>query len=91
MTPRLFHALRKRELAQMRREEVLCGIIAATTANFAFSPPKPPLSPEAFMIHNSPEHNKSSADEQQPRSSGDGLLAALQALPAGTAIQMEAN
>jgi hypothetical protein len=90
MTPRLFHALRKRELAQMRREEVLCGIIAATTANFAFSPPKPPLSPEAFMIH-STGHNKSSADEQQPRSSGDGLLAALKALPAGTAIQMETN
>ncbi len=82
MTPRQFHALRKRELAHMRREEMLCGIVAATVANFAFSPPKPPLSPEAFMIH-APEHKPLEAQE------GDGLLAALKGLPAGAAIQME--
>jgi hypothetical protein len=51
MTPRMLHALRKRQIEQMQREEMLVGIISATTANFSFAAPTPPMEPESFMLH----------------------------------------
>ena len=51
MTPRQVHALRKRQLERLQREEVLVGIIAATAANFGFCRPKRPLRADSFMIH----------------------------------------
>jgi hypothetical protein len=74
MTPRQFHALRKRCVEQWQREELLFGTIAASVANFSFSPPKTPLTPESFMMH--PIKRK----EAGP-TTGDQLLAAVSALP----------
>jgi len=54
MTPRQLHALRKRQLQQLQREELLVGIIAATSANYSFCRPDRPLSPEVFMLHKLP-------------------------------------
>ena len=51
MTPRLIYALRKRQIERMQREELLVGILAATSANFSFCKPETPLSPESFMLH----------------------------------------
>jgi hypothetical protein len=51
MTPRMLHALRKRQIEQMQREELLVGILASTTANFSFCAPEKPLHPEIFMLH----------------------------------------
>jgi hypothetical protein len=51
MTPRMLHALRKRQIEQMQREEMLVGIVSATTANFSFCAPTQPLRPESFMLH----------------------------------------
>jgi hypothetical protein len=51
MTPRMLHALRKRQIEQLQREELLVGIIASTSANFSFCKPEQPLSPELFMLH----------------------------------------
>ena len=81
MTPRLVHALCKRQLEQLRREEVLVGILAATTANFSFSPPKKSLRPEDFMLHPMPKQEELS---REPEPSGDGIMAQLERLPAGT-------
>lgn len=47
----MLHALRKRQIEQMQREEMLVGIISATSANFSFCRPDKPLSPESFMLH----------------------------------------
>jgi hypothetical protein len=55
MTPRMLHALRKRQLEQLQREELLVGIIASTSANFSFCKPEDPLSPELFMLHPFPQ------------------------------------
>jgi len=60
MTPRQLHALRKRQVEKWRREELLVGIVASTTANFGFCRPNEPLTPESFMLHPVPE--KESAD-----------------------------
>jgi hypothetical protein len=51
MTPRHLHALRKRQIEQMQREELLVGILASVSANFSFCRPDKPLSPEVFMLH----------------------------------------
>lgn len=51
MTPRQFHALQTLQLARMRREELLNGILAATFENFSMCAPKSPVKPEAFMMH----------------------------------------
>jgi hypothetical protein len=51
MTPRHIHALRKRQIEQYQREELLVGIISATSANFSFCRPEQPISPETFMLH----------------------------------------
>jgi hypothetical protein len=55
MTPRMLYALRKRQIARLQREELLVGIIAATSANFSFCRPEKPLTPEMFMLHPLPE------------------------------------
>ena len=55
MTPRMLHALRKRQIEQFQREELLVGIISATSANFSFCRPDKPLSPESFMLHPLPK------------------------------------
>lgn len=90
MTPRQFYALRTRELERMRREEYLCGITAATVANYAFSPPKRPMSPEDFLIHSRPASTAADPRSEKPAAApGDSLLAALQNLPAGAAIKIE--
>jgi hypothetical protein len=54
MTPRMLHALRLRQIEQMQREELLVGIISATSANFSFCRPENPMSPEDFMMHKFP-------------------------------------
>ncbi|HEV8189439.1 MAG TPA: hypothetical protein VGP83_16920 [Pyrinomonadaceae bacterium] len=54
MTPRMLHALRKRQLQQLQREELLVGIISATTANYGFCRPDNPINPEVFMLHKLP-------------------------------------
>jgi hypothetical protein len=51
LTPKHIHALRKRQIEHMQREELLVGIISATSANFSFCRPENPLSPEIFMLH----------------------------------------
>jgi len=51
MTPRMLHALRKRQIEQLQREELLVGIIASTSANFSFCAPETALRPESFMLH----------------------------------------
>jgi hypothetical protein len=51
MTPRQLHALRKRHIAQMQREELLLGILASVTANHSFCAPSRPYRPELFMLH----------------------------------------
>lgn len=55
MTPRLLHALRKRQEQKMQREELLVGIIASTSANYSWCRPDPPKTPESFMLHPLPE------------------------------------
>ena len=54
MTPRQVAALRIVHLQKMRREELLFGIVAATSANYSFSTPQPPLDPRDFMINRFP-------------------------------------
>jgi hypothetical protein len=51
MTPRMLYALRKRQIEQLQREELLVGILASTSANFSFCRPEKPLTPELFMLH----------------------------------------
>lgn len=51
MTPRQLHALKERQLAQWRREELLVGIVASTTANFSMSHPRSPIRADSFMLH----------------------------------------
>jgi hypothetical protein len=51
MTPRQLHALKERQLAQWRREELLVGIVAATTANFSMHHPRSPVRADSFMLH----------------------------------------
>lgn len=55
MTPRMFHALERRYLERMQREEFLVGVLASTFANFSMAAPKKPQSPEQYMIHKLPE------------------------------------
>lgn len=38
-------------MQKMQREELLIGILAATTANSGFARPRTPVSAEAFMLH----------------------------------------
>jgi hypothetical protein len=51
MTPRQLHALKERQLAQWRREELLVGIVASTTANFSMCHPRSPIRADSFMLH----------------------------------------
>jgi hypothetical protein len=51
MTPRQLHALKRRQLAQWRREELLIGIVASTTANFSMCHPRSPIRADSFMLH----------------------------------------
>lgn len=51
MTPRQLYELRRRHIQTMQREELLIGILAATTANYGFCRPEKPLSAESFMLH----------------------------------------
>jgi hypothetical protein len=81
-TPRMLHALRKRQIERMQREELLVGIISATTANFSFCAPDKPLSPETFMLHPFPP---------QPLKplTGEDIMAAFASFPktGGTVCQ----
>jgi hypothetical protein len=76
MTPRMMHALRKRQLEHMQREELLVGMIASTTANFGFCRPENPISAEDFMLH--PFKAKSNP---QPKSLGDSIRSMVGSLP----------
>jgi hypothetical protein len=51
MTPRQFRALQKFRLHEMQRQELMVGILAATTQNFSACHPKQPVTPESFMLH----------------------------------------
>lgn len=74
MTPRMLHALRKRQIEQLQREELLVGIISATSANFSFCKPERPLSPEVFMLHPFPP--------QPPKQlTGEDIMAAFKNFP----------
>lgn len=55
MTPRQFSALQEVRLAQLRREELLVGILAAQTQNFSACHPDKAVSAEAFMLHKFPK------------------------------------
>lgn len=74
MTPRMLHALRKRQIEQMQREELLVGIIASTTANFSFCRPERPLNPEIFMMHPLPQ-------EPPKPVTGEDIMAAFAHIP----------
>jgi hypothetical protein len=54
MTPRQVAALRIRHKQQMQHQEMLAGIIAATSANFSFCRPDQALAPTDFMLHRLP-------------------------------------
>jgi hypothetical protein len=74
MTPRMLHALRKRQIERLQREELLVGIIASTSANFSFCRPDKPLSPEIFMLHPFPY--------QPPKPlTGEDIMAAFASFP----------
>lgn len=49
LTPRQFHLLLARHRERTEHRELLAGLIAATTANHSFAPPKKPLAPADFM------------------------------------------
>lgn len=51
MTPRQFNALQSLQLARMRREEFMNGMLCATIENFSMCAPRHPVKPEAFMLH----------------------------------------
>lgn len=55
MTPRQFSALQSLRMSQLQREELLVGIIAATTQNFSACHPDKAASAESFMLHKFPE------------------------------------
>jgi hypothetical protein len=76
MTPRMMHALRKRQIDQMQREEILVGIIASTTANFGFCRPENPISAESYMLHPFKTQSK-----PQPKSLGDSIRSMVGSLP----------
>jgi hypothetical protein len=54
MTPRQVAALRIRHHHRLQHQEMLAGIIAATSANFGFRRPEKPLEPADFMLHKLP-------------------------------------
>lgn len=74
MAPRMLHALRKRQIEQMQREELLVGIIASTTANTSFCRPENPFTPESFMLHPLPQ------DPPKPVT-GEDIMAAFAHVP----------
>lgn len=88
MTPRQLYAIRKRRLDNFRREELLVGIIAATSANYSFCRPEKAISPTAFMLHKLPEPKR----ELKPvtKVTGDMIRAKLAKLP-DWAIQRKTN
>lgn len=75
MTPRMLHALRKHQIEQLQREELLVGIIASTSANFSFCKPEHPLSPELFMLHPFPQQ------PPPPPMTGEEIMAAFRNFP----------
>lgn len=77
MTPRQLQALRKRQVETFQREELLVGILAATTANYGFCRPEKPVEPESFMLH--PLTPRAAAAAAPV--TGDQLLAKFRALP----------
>jgi len=50
-TPRQTGALEDLLLEQRQREELLCGIIASTMANYGYRAPDKPRTSESFMLH----------------------------------------
>jgi len=64
----------------MQREELLLAQLNCSTINFSFCAPKKPAKPESFMLH---------PLKQEPEgTTGEMLLAQLQALPKGAAVQV---
>jgi hypothetical protein len=82
LTPRLCHALRKRQIAHWQREEILFGNVAATAANFSAAPPSEPLTAEAFMMH--PIKQK----QLSPEEAGDQLLLFLRSRHPAAAVEI---
>ena len=89
MTPRQFHALQQRNIAELQHREHLTGILATVTANHSLLRPDPPVTPDSFMIHKPPAAELDEPLEDQM--DGDKLLRILGALPAGAAIQVDEN
>lgn len=54
MTPRQVAALRIRHHHQLQHQEMLAGIVAATSANFSFCRPEKAMNPADFMLHKLP-------------------------------------
>jgi hypothetical protein len=79
MTPRMLHALRKKQLEQMQREELLVGILAATSANFSFCRPERPMRPESFMLH--PFKADALTQPSEHRVTGEDIMAAFAHIP----------
>jgi len=70
----MLHELRKRQIEQLQREELLVGIISSTSANFSFCKPKEPLAPELFMLHPFPA-------EPDRQVTGEDIMAAFMHVP----------
>jgi hypothetical protein len=77
MTPRMLHALRKRQIQHQQREELLNGLVCSTTANFSFCRPDKALNPEVFMLQPF-EHKR-----ETPTVTGEALMKMIRGLPSG--------
>ena len=51
MTPRMLHALSKRQLAAMRQRELMLATLCAHTVNSSFHAPRTPTHPSSYMLH----------------------------------------
>ena len=73
-TPRMIHALRKRQLEQMQQEELRFAIVAANIVNSGFCHPEKAVSPERYMIHKLPP-------QPQKKANWKSIMAAVRSIP----------
>ena len=72
MTPRMVQELGRRRLEALQDLEMIGAVIASTTANFSYAPPKRPVSPEKFMVH--PFRQKNGSDGRSDGRSNGGAM-----------------
>ena len=51
MTPRMLHALAKRQLEAIRQRELMLAVLCAHTVNSSFHAPKTATQPASYMLH----------------------------------------